>query len=340
MRKLLLFFCFPFCLFTNAQIKDFDIAWKAEVNYFFDNTEYARSNYAITQTMSGVNLTPQIGLSWDGTHYIFGGVNLLKRTGSNDFIDKVSFIGYYQYEKANSKLYAGIFPRRDLLRNYSDFLFQDSVTNFTPSMQGLFWQMENESSFFNLWLDWNGAQSPTVHETFFVGASAYKKLGVFFADFQSYMFHYANTSPGTPGFNVCDNILGQGNLGLELKDLSHKGSLLFSAGVLAGIERERSVQDYSPVGLVLRLKLEAFNLGLDSRFYWGDQRMKMYNKFGNSLYWGNPFLQSGSYLQSRLYWQIFNNQIVNARLASNFHLSEGQLMFEQMFTVTAKLDSK
>ena len=341
---------FRFYLFVVLSLLfSFDLAaqlskpeWKVDFDFFFDNTEYARSTLTDDQTMAGVRLSPELGLSWDNGHAIFAGVSGLKGFGSPNTLDKISPIGYYRFSKSQMQFYAGIFLRKELLSNYSDFFFQDSINYYVPTMQGLFWQLgSTEASFVNLWLDWNGKEDPTTHETFFAGISAQKKMNLFFVDFQSYLFHFANTKPRTPGFNVCDNGLAQLSTGIKLENRSVLDNFLFSAGVLAGFERERNVenQTHTPLGLVLRLKIEAYRLGIDNKLYIGDSRMKMYEKFGSGLYWGNPFLRSDYYLQSRLYWNIFNRDTVQGKLSAVFHYSEGKLMCEQVLTVRVSLGS-
>ena len=326
------------CFDSMAQSPE--LKWKADFDFFFDNTEYARSTITNDQTMAGIRLSPEVGLSWEGGHTIFAGVSALQNFGSKNTLDEVSPIGYYRFTKPQMQFYAGIFPRKELLSNYSDFFFQDSVTYYVPTMQGLFWQIgKTDDSFFNLWLDWNGKQAPEVHEAFFIGASAYKKLNLFFVDFQSYLFHFANTDPRTPDFNVCDNALAQLSAGIQLNNRFIFDDFLFSAGVLSGFERERNVenQTYIPTGFVARLKAEAFHFGIDNKLYIGESRMKMYTKFGNALYWSNPFLRSDYYLQSRLYWNIFTKSTVQGRLAAVFHYSEGSLMSEQVLTLRVAL---
>jgi hypothetical protein len=208
-------------------------------------------------------------------------------------------------------------------------------------LQGFFWQAGKKSSYFNLWLDWTGHETPTNRETFFIGASGYKKSGLFFADFQSYLFHFANTHPRTPSFHVSDNMLAQFSVGANYSNLSGLDTLLLSVGVLAGYERDRGVANgtHTPIGAVVRLNAEYYGFGTQNTLYAGNPRNIFYSSYNNGMYWNNPFLRSGFYLQSKWYLNVFRSQFVNGKLYMNLHFSEGKVMFEQTFTVKALLDS-
>jgi hypothetical protein len=317
-----------------------NIMWKAGVNYFFDNTEFARSTIAKDQTMTGVHFKPEIGLSWDSIHSFYIGTDLLKTSGSQNYIDAIHPLAYYQYKTSKSALYAGAFPRAELLSNYSDLFFQDSINYFRPTIQGLFWQLGENNSYFNLWLDWTGHQTVTDRETFFVGASAHKKLNHFFTDFQSYMFHFSNTRPSNPTFSVCDNILAHLSVGVDYSNKQGLDTLLFAVGILGGVERERSSADgHTPLGIVLRGNMEYKGFGTQNTFYAGDPRMVLYDKYGTGLYWNNPFLRSNYYLESKWYLHVIQSQFVQGKLALKLHYSQGQLMFEQVFSLNASLNN-
>lgn len=332
---LLLIFVSQLNLFSQS------LEWKAGLNYFFDNTEYAKSTLTVDQTMTGVHFTPQIGFSFDSIHSVFAGVDLLKISGSQNVIDILQPVAYYRYHTKKVNFYAGSFLRSELLSNYSDLFFQDSINYFRPTMQGIFWEVGPKNAYFNLWLDWTGHQTALNRETFFVGASAHKSVGVFFADFQSYMFHFATTRPNTQGYSVCDNLLGHFSLGVNYSNPTGLDTLLFAVGVLAGGERDRALTDglHVPVGVVLRLNAEYKGFGTQNMLYAGQPRNVFYKNYNTAMYWNNPFLQSGFYLQSKWFLDVIRSGSVNGRLNLNMHISEGKVMYEQVFTLKANLES-
>lgn len=134
------------CSVVSIQAQDY--MWKLGLDYFFDNREYEKSSYIEPQTLNGIWFSPSGGVTWDSSHTIVAGVDLLKIPGMKKAIDKVDLTLFYQYDSPNTIFRAGSFPRRDALSNYSDFFFNDSVKYFIPLMQGLFWQIGKGDNFF------------------------------------------------------------------------------------------------------------------------------------------------------------------------------------------------
>lgn len=339
MKKILLliFSLIAIAFFSSSQ----DFQWKAGIHYFFDNTEFATSTLTKDQTMAGVHFSPEMGLKWDSLHSIFVGADVLKISGSENIIDIAQPIAYYRFQKKNSSFYAGAFPRSELLSNYSSLFFQDSITYYRPIMQGIFWQARSNSSHFNLWLDWTGHETPLRRETFFVGASAHQRLKLFFLDFQSYLFHFANTQPRNPLYNVNDNALAHASVGVNYSNNSGIDTLLLAVGVLAGYERDRGIEHstQNPIGAVIRMNADYKGFGTENTLYTGNPRNIFYAKHGNEMYWNNPFLRAGFYLQSKWYLNVIRSKYVDGKLGLNLHFSEGKMMYEQVFSLKAHIDN-
>jgi hypothetical protein len=329
-------FFVPACL--SAQTLD----WKAGMYYFFDNTEFGKSTLTDDQTMTGVHLTPELGIKWENNHGIYAGVDLLKKSGTNDFIDDVKAVVYYRYADGKNTFYAGAFPRKALLKNYSAVFIQDSIRYFRPVMNGLFYQSDGDRAFFNVWLDWTGAQSETMRESFYLGTSGYKAFGTLFADFQAYLFHYANTRPSTPTFNVSEQFLLQLSLGVDLAGKTFFDRLDFSAGVLAGLERRRNTDNgtWIPVGAVLQLNATYKRFGVENLVYAGQKRLRLYKQYGGNFYWNTPFLQNEFYALSKWQIRLFNNKQVDAKIGMNLHFSEKTILFEQVLSLTVELSGR
>lgn len=334
---------FLLCVFFMIQfsVVGQKLEWKAGLNYFFDNTEYAKSTLTKDQTMTGVHFVPEIGVSLDSVHSFYVGADVLKIAGSQNIIDIAQPVAYYRFHTPKVSFYAGAFPRSELLSNYSDLFFQDSINYFRPTMQGIFWEVGKKNSYFNLWLDWTGHQTASNRETFFVGASAHHKMNFLFADFQSYMFHFADTRPMTQGFSVCDNILTHFSIGADYSNQTGLDTLLFAVGVLAGVERDRGPANgtHVPVGAVLRLNAGYLGIGTQNALYLGNPRDVFYDNYNTGMYWNNPFFRSGFYLESKWYLDVIRSKFVNGKINLNLHFSEGKVMYEQVFTLSALLDS-
>lgn len=333
---LFLFLFFPTLLFSQ------EFKWETKLDFFFDNTEFAESKLTRDQTMAGVRLSQEIGWKFDEKNYIMGGVDALKSLGGEDFINNFNILAYYQLKDENTLLKVGAFHRGDLLDDYSTLFFQDSVAFYKPTMEGIYFQKGDNGQFVKLWLDWTGLQSVETRESFFLGASAYKEFGKYlFADLQSYMFHYATTRPKQLDMSVADNLLGQLSLGVKYSNKRGLDKLKISAGVLAGYERDRRLPDdyKTPLGLVVRGDVEYKAFGMENLLYLGQKRMNYYEDFGNQMYWGTPFLRAGNYYQNKLYWNFLDNPNVKGQLAAKTHVAEGNVYFEQMLTLSAKINN-
>lgn len=324
---------FPLFL-VNAQ----EYRWKAGFEYFFDNTEYSGSSFVGSQTMNGIWFNPIGSVKWDSVHALYGGVNLLKIPGMKKAIDKVDVTLYYQYQTPKILFRAGVFPRKDVLSNYNTFFFKDSVNHFLPLIEGVFFRIGSGDNFFDAWMDWTGYATPTTRENFFIGFSGKAAHELFFADFQSYMFHYANTRPSTPDWGVSENMQLQASVGLQY-DNPGKVEGMVSAGILVGYERNRHVEGtlFKPVGFTARLNAEYHGIGTQNTFYVGDPRMRLFETFGGDLYWGTPFLRGKSYAESEWYIRFPKTRRTKAQLNLNLHFSEGNLFFQQMLNVSVDI---
>lgn len=312
--------------------------WGVDLDYFFNNSEYDKSTYAESGTMQGIWLKPRGRISWDKENSIDAGVNLLAIPGNKKTLEKINLTMFYQFQKKSILFKVGSFPRQETLGNYDTFFFRDSVNYYTPNMRGVFWQVGRKNNFINAWIDWTGNASHKVREDFFVGFSGKASTDIFFAEFQSYMFHRALTNPPIEGEGVSENIQIQAMAGINYT--SPKGfNVLAAGGVLAGYERDRRYDNtlYKPIGYVAKLNLEYWGIGTKNSFYIGDPRMILYNDFGGSLYHGTPFLQGKSYLKNELYIKLIENRTVDVIFFSNMHFSQKEVLFQQLLTVTARV---
>lgn len=333
------FFCFVVIVCNLSALQAQEFHWKLGMDYFFDNMEYKKSSYADARTLQGIWLNPLGGMRWDSVHSLYAGVNLLKMPGMKQAVDKVEVTVYYQYENDKVLFRVGAFPREEVLSNYSDFFFSDSVNNFIPLMQGLFWQVGKGDHYLNAWMDWTSYATANTRESFFIGFSGKTTKGLFFADFQSSLFHYAGTYPDQGLYGVSEQIQGLASVGIDYKnENSLKG--LVSAGIFAGIERDRKADvRYRPVGFTARANAELWGIGTENTFYVGDPRMRFFSEQGSDLYWGTPFLQGRYYLQNKWYIRLLDTDRVNAQLNCNLHLSEGEWLFQQTLSVAVSIDN-
>lgn len=324
-----------FCVMPLLHAQEYH--WNVGVDYFFNNGEYKKSSFADSRTMHGIWLNTLGGISWNTSHGIYGGVNLLKIPGMHNAIDKTDVTLYYEYKNPKVLFRAGAFPRKEVLPNYCDFFFKDSINHYMPLMQGVFWQIGKGSNFFNAWMDWTSYSTADTRETFYLGFSGKTSKGIFFGDFQSYVFHYAGSYPSNPALTVSEQMQLMASLGLEYEAAnSFKG--LLSAGIFAGVERDRKADEsYKPVGFTARANAELYGIGTENRLYIGDDRMRLFPVHGTGLYWNIPFLRSSPYIQSKWYVRLLESEYASVQFNCNIHFTEGHALFQQTFSVIANI---
>ena len=310
-------------------------------DFFFDNNEYDRSELAVSQTMSGMHLIPDLQFRLDKHTSLNTGANFLFTHGDHPHLSTLMPLVYLRHETKKQKVWVGTFPRSSTLNEYSDLLFQDSIRYFRPNINGFMWQLQQNRSFIKLWLDWTGKQGVDVRESFMAGFSFSMPL-VDKLNFsgESYLFHLANTRPRTPGFVVCDNAQSEIRLSWTESFSKKENRLNLSAGLLAAYERERAnpAGGSYPLSMVLRANYYGKIISSENVWIYGEPRMLHYEKYAESLYWSSPFLRDKSYFRSKLNLHLVQKRKWNLTVGSHMHWSQGKLLFQQVMTVSAGID--
>jgi len=157
-------------------------------------------------------------------------------------------------------------------------------------------------------LDWMGLKDTLNRERFRVlGGARYRICRYLDAGVHFSMYHFAG-SRMTPG--VVDNVLFNPFLRADFGKALGLGELSLKAGVLAGYQRERKVEDVKriPVGFEGIFRARWKCIGIEDTFYAGDDQMPHYNtvlygrKLGSDLYFGSPFYRSSTYDRLELFW--------------------------------------
>ncbi|MCK9311686.1 MAG: hypothetical protein M0P26_05355 [Bacteroidales bacterium] len=315
--------------------------WKVGVNSFFDNTEFGHSNYQMPQTMAGVHVAPEIGLSWDTIHHVFVGVDAMHEFGSNKTIDYLNPIAYYEYDNTPFRFIMGAFPRKMVLDDYPRILFSDSINNYRPTMTGLCWEFYHKDSYFRAWLDWTSRQTHVRHETFFMGGSARLTLRDFYVQNFSYMFHYAGVIDPVVDEALHDNGMFLTSLGVDLAKRTGFDKLDASLGWAVGVEDGRGENTgwLKHHALMFETKIEYRGLGLENSYYRGDGQMAFYRDHGMDLYWGDRIYRASEYDRADFYIRFFQSDVVQTKLMYTLHFAENQLYNEQSLYVSFNLSN-
>ena len=323
----------------NAYTQDF--IWKANVYSFFDNNEFGQSEYKIPQTMSGIQATPEIGIKFDSVHIISGGVNIIHKFGSETAIDKLYPTLYYEFNKNSYRFLMGAFHSDMALDRYPRVFFQDSISYFSPIINGFFWEISGKKGYFNLWLDWTSQISVTERETFFAGLSGRYNAGIFYAQHFNYMFHYAKDFDTVVPKSIYDNALMLTSVGVNFSNLAFFDHFDINAGWLAGIERSRGEDSGWIVnnGFLMETRLEYKRIGIFNTLYLGKGQMTFYAEQSNKLYWGDPIYRAGNYNRSDFYIDFIKNDKVKLQLAYSLHFAERNMYHQQLLKLQIALDN-
>ncbi len=342
MKKIYPTLLFIIALGTYTSAFSQKVVWKAGVHSFFDNKEFTGSQVQNSGTMAGVHLAPQIGISFQYKHRIFAGIDVMHEFGSNEAVDYYDPIAYYQFDKAPFAFYMGAFPRKPVLDNYPRMFFQDSINNYRPTINGLFWEFySKKNDYLNLWLDWTSRQTDTQHEAFFMGWSGRYNLGVFYGQHFGYMYHFAGVMDKEADEGVVDNGLMLTSVGVDFASKTCFEKLEVNAGWSINMERQRRGDDEwkNQQGFLCEAKIEYRGLGLFNTYYRGQGQQVYYNQYGNELYWGDPAYRASEYDRLDAYICFIKNDVVNVQFTYSLHFTENDIYHEQALYATFDLDN-
>jgi hypothetical protein len=316
------------------------IAWKVGVHSFFDNKEFGGSTTQIPQTMAGVHLAPEIGIVWEDKHRIFAGTDLMHEYGSNDVLTYYAPLIYYEYAGNPFRFYAGVIPRSLALDKYPRMFFQDSIMNFRPVINGIFWEYGSGDNYANVWLDWTGRQTYTQREAFFMGWSGRYNYGPFYAQHFGYMFHFAKTKNPAVDESIHDNGLMLTSLGIDWAGRAGFEKMEANFGWSIGLDRDRGLGVWhKPQGILSEIKIEYKGLGFFNTYYKGNSQQVYYGDHGNELYWGDPVYRSKEYDRMDLYICFIKTSVVKLKFIYSLHFMENRLYHEQAFYATFDLSN-
>lgn len=316
------------------------VVWNADVHSFFDNTEFGHSKVQIPQTMAGTHLAPEIGVSLDTIHSVFAGVDVLHEFGSNKVVDYLNIICYYKFDKAPFRFFMGSFPRADVLDNYPRMFFQDSIKNYRPNINGIFWEIGDSKRYFNVWLDWTSRQTQTRHEAFFMGGSGRYEYKNFYAQFFGYMYHFSVVMNLVIYEPLVDDGLFLTSLGYGFEETLTRPLLDIRMGWSIGLERQRSTRIWhKPNGFLFETKAEYRGLGIFNTYYKGTGQMQFHDEYGSKLYWGDPFYHLKEYNRTDLTIDFFKSDFVTTRMIYSLHFGEKEMYHEQSLYVSFNPDN-
>ena len=311
-------------------LKAQEFIWKTGFSGFFDNREYFNP-YIEPQTMFGARIFGFAGLAINEQQEFGAGINFLYEFGGEVSHNSFSPLLYYHFENKLVNFYLGAFPRK-YLAEFPIVLQTDTIDYYRPNIEGIFVDFRKSWGSHSFWIDWTSRQTNTERESFKILGTGKLHHGWIFYQHDLIMEHLAGPAIDIPGDHIRDRGGAYFRLGVNLSSLTFFDSLSISAGYAMSYDRIRNVYDLKFYhGSQLELIAEYRHLGIKNTLYIGEGQAE---GIGEAVY------MASFYNRTDLYWRIFRERTVDARIEFSFHVIENVLDFSQKLTVYASLDGE
>ncbi|MBQ1225090.1 MAG: hypothetical protein IIX82_03915 [Alistipes sp.] len=219
----------------------------------FDNTEYLGSDLGVSETLFGISLAPSLRYEWNEKHSLAVGASAQKWFGSKRFVDDIKLVAYYKFKSPRFTALTGLFPRNELIGDYSEVFFTSIWKTKNNLVQGATLQYTDKFGFAELAIDWNGMYSAATREQFrilFSGEGRFAK--VMYAGATAEMQHYSNRADFR--FNAVDHITINPYLGVGFKAFFDFDIRL---GYLLSLQQDRMANEgwHTPMGGELTFRM-------------------------------------------------------------------------------------
>ena len=302
--------------------------WNVELKTIFDNRE-GHSDITAADTYFFANLAGEVGLRFSPTDRIAGGVYWFQPVGTKWQKHHVSPTLYYRHDGPRWRFSMGMFPRRELLEQLPDYLWNDSLSYCQNNIRGALVQYVHPRGFAEAYLDWRGLRSKTTREAFNIVFHGQRALYGDWLGVGGYaqMNHYALNRDAPEAQHIVDNFLVNPYVAADLTKKTPLDSLEVRAGLLMTVERNRERPDSrwdTPKGLSLLVVGEYRRFGVKNHLYIGQPLFPSYNALspefvpgedgqpevvvaplGPKLYQGEPYYQKRFYDRLDLYYSFY-----------------------------------
>lgn len=306
--------------------------WEVDFGSVFDNRE-GDAGYTKAETFFFATVAPEIGIKFTEKDRIAGGAVWTQPLENGVKNGKIIPTVYYRHETDVWKFSMGMFPRTQLREPLPGFLWSDSLSYSQRNIRGALIQYENKNVFFDAYIDWRGMQSKTTREAFNIVFHGEFKPESKFILFGSHLMmnHFARKKNSPDNERVIDNFLVNPYVGIDLSHETVLDSLVFKAGGLLTIERNRAddMGWRTPGGVWIDLIAEWRYLGIKNSFYAGGKLYPEYSSFGSQLYMGDAFYSSDIYNRTDIYAKIIRNRYMDLEAQLNFNYARNSFIFYQ-----------
>jgi len=329
-------------LFLPLNASAQQVEWNVGALGFFDNSE-GEHEYRIAQTLAGMRISPEIGLSWDNRkHSINGGVSAITQFGGEkEFLD-ADILLYYKYDTPHFAFLLGNFMRDQLLGNYPEYMIADSIRYYRPVIQGWAFQYKQKKGYFEAFLDWTNAISEEEREQFMAGLSTEFLFGAFETGLEGYYYHYALTKNSAHIDHIHDYLLAHPYVGLKYNQLAFLDQLEIKAGLLFSMDRERDAENLwnKPIGFLGEIESSWKRFHFKQSVYVGQSQQHYdISNFGK-YYWGDTYIRAHFWSHTDLRYQFIKNEWINAYAGIIMNATKQGINHHQVITLSLNLGSR
>jgi len=290
----------------------------------FDNREY-HTALDQSQTIFGIRLTPTVGMevedSLGGRHKLMGGISYIQPFGAGWKSAQVLPTVFYRYDYKGFSAALGFVPYTQLKAPLPKYLRSDSLSFAYPNIQGALFQYANHLGYVEALCDWRGMQQTTTREAFRIIIDGEAQWNILRVGGYAQLNHLANVSKNAepiPYPGVADDAIINPYIGIDASRKTVMDSLRFTAGYIFGYQCHRRENLLNLChGMTAQLVLRWKFIELDDQFYFGDNQMPHYEKFGQLLNQGEKFYQAKIYNSAELRLRALNLSFVQLYFAWN-----------------------
>lgn len=311
---------------------------------FFDNRESHIPSYP-SKTLFGTCLSPEIGVEFNdsiyGNHQLIAGVSYIQPFGSTWRNIRLNPTIYYRYRQHGFNLSFGFIPWRNIRTSLPDYLFSDSLTYFSPNIQGVHFSYTSRHGFAEFIADWRGMQSIETREAFRLLLTGEYHYQWFFTGGNAQLNHLANRLNPPIRDGVCDDITAQPFIGFNLSQLTPLDTLALRTSYIFSYQRDRkNNQLFLNHGLLAEFSIKWRFLEAENTLYIGDSLMPLYPQYGSLLNQGESIYQHRIYNKTEFSVYILQFPFVDVRFCWNLHYAQNQpLAHQQLLTAHFNLNN-
>lgn len=311
---------------------------------FFDNRESHIPSYP-SKTLFGTRLSPEIGVEFNdsiyGNHQLIAGVSYIQPFGSTWRDIRLNPTIYYRYRQNGFNVSLGFIPWRNLRTSLPNYLFSDSLTYFSPNIQGVHFGYTSRHGFAEFIADWRGMQSIETREAFRLLLTGEYHYQWFFTGGNAQLNHLANRLNPPVRDGVCDDITAQPFIGFNFSQLTPLDTLALRTSYIFSYQRDRkSNQLFINHGFLAEFSIKWRFLAAENTLYIGDPLMPLYPQYGSLLNQGESIYQHRIYNKTNFSVYILQFPFVDVRFSWNLHYAQNQpLAHQQLLTAHFNLNN-